>query len=210
MGIRTDVTELKRIEEALAGQSAILEAVLENLDQGVSMVDKDLNLLACNNSFFEILEFPTDRFGIGSNIAEFFRYNAERGEYGEGDIEQQVQERVDLAMKFEAHRFERSRGDGMVIEVRGIPVPTGGFVSTYTDITERKRAEEVLSDQLKFTEALVDTIPNPISVKSAERRYLTFNRAFEKAFGIRREDYIGKTVMALKHVPLAMRERLDR
>ena len=146
VGIRTDVTELKEAQEQLASQKAVLEATLENVDQGISMVDKDLNALAFNTRFLELLEFPTDRFHKGDHFEDFIRYNAERGDYGPGDVKEQIRERVDLARKFEPHKFERTRPDGTVIEVRGNPVPGGGFVTTYTDITERKRVEEALRD----------------------------------------------------------------
>ena len=155
----TDITERKKAEQEIATQRAVLEAVLENFDQGVSMFDESLTLVACNDRFNDILQLPAERFTIGTGMAEMFRYNAERGEYGDGDIEQQVQDRVDLASKFEAHQFERDRGDGMILEVRGIPIPNGGFVSTYTDITERKRAENILKESEQRLREIFDNSP---------------------------------------------------
>lgn len=129
----------------LANKTAILEATLNNVDQGISFADTDLNLVAFNQRFLELLEFPLDRFHPGDPFECFIRYNAERGEYGPGDVESQVKERVDLARHFKPHRFERERPDGTVIEIRGNALPDGqGFVTTYTDITKRKRAEQEL------------------------------------------------------------------
>ena len=105
--------------------------------------------------------------------------------------------------------LQRSSDDRWIL-VREHRTADGGYLGIRTDVTELKRAEEALSDQLKFTEALVDTIPNPISVKDTERRYLNFNRAYEEAFGIRREDYIGKTVMDREGIPLERRDRAYR
>jgi PAS domain S-box-containing protein len=79
-------------------------------------------------------------------MSDAFRFNAERGEYDGDDIEEQVQERVALASRFEPHAFERTRPDGTVLAIRGVPVQEGGFVSTYTDITERKHTEEALRE----------------------------------------------------------------
>ncbi|MCH7795171.1 MAG: PAS-domain containing protein, partial [Proteobacteria bacterium] len=139
--IVTDITERKRAEAALAEQRTILEATMENMDQGITMFDADLNLVALNSNFIKLLEFPPDRFKIGDPLADMFRFNAERGEFGPGDADEQVRERIELANKFVPHRFERVRPDGTVLEIRGNPVAAGGFVTTYTDITERKRAE---------------------------------------------------------------------
>ena len=142
-----DVTQRRQAEEDLARQKAILETTLESVDQGITMFDSKLDVIAYNAKFMDLLQFPRGRFPPGTPLAEFFRYNAERGEYGPGDPERQVQERIDLAKRFEPHHFERSRPDGMVLEVRGNPLPgKQGFVTTYTDITQRKRIETDLHE----------------------------------------------------------------
>ena len=143
-GVTLDVTALKRREKELAEQSVVLGAILENVDQGISLADADLNIVAFNRRFLELLEFPSERFRPGDAFEKFIRYNAERGEYGQGDVEKLVRERVELAKRFEPHCFERTRPDGIVIEIRGNPLPAGGFVTTYTDVTQRKRGEEEL------------------------------------------------------------------
>jgi len=141
VGIRTDITELKTREQELAQQSSILQLTLDNMVQGISMIDKSLALTAFNQRAVELLELPDELCVPGTSLEAIFRYNAERGEYGPGDVDQLVAERIALARKFEPHRFERARPDGTVIEVSGTPIPGGGFVTTYTDITESKRRE---------------------------------------------------------------------
>src|SRR6185503_18154216 len=128
----------------LAAQKAILETTLENMDQGITMIDKDLRAIAANRRFLELLDLPADLFVAGKfTLEQALRYNALRGEYGPGDPEEQVRTRLALARMFEAHSFERKRPNGTVISVRGRPLPDGnGFVTTYTDVTEQKRAEE--------------------------------------------------------------------
>ena len=129
----------------LAKKTAILEATLNNVHQGISFADSDLNFVAFNQRFLELLEFPLDRFKPGDPFEIFVRYNAERGEYGPGDVETLIKERVDLAKQFKPHHFERERPDGTIIEIHGNVLPNGqGFVTTYTDITDRKRAEQEL------------------------------------------------------------------
>ena len=84
---------------------------------------------------------------MGFSLEDAFRYNAERGEYGPGDVDAQVRERVEMAKKFEPHQFERIRPDGTVIDIRGNPISTGGFVTTYSDVTEKKKVAEDLAEK---------------------------------------------------------------
>lgn len=117
---------------------------LEYLAQGFSIFDRELRLVAWNRHFLDLLDFPAELGTFGRPLADFFRFNAERGDYGPGTIEDHVRTRIDLAMKAEPHCFERVRPNGTVIEIRGTPLPGGGFVTTYTDVTERKTWEASL------------------------------------------------------------------
>lgn len=134
----------KQTEKELTVQSTLLETTLESMDQGVSLVDSNLNVVVLNQRATELLQFPPGRFGAGTPLEDFFRFNAERGEYGPGDIEKLVHAQVETAKQFKPHCFERIRPDGIVIEVRGKPLPGGGFITLYTDITERYNAEQAL------------------------------------------------------------------
>lgn len=145
-GTATDITERVRAEEMLSRQTDAMQAVFDNMDEGVSLVDSSLRLRAWNHRFAELLEFPQDMCFRGATFESFVRYNAERGEYGDSDIDELVEARVALAGKFEAHTFERTREDGTIIEVRGTPIPGGGFVTIYADVTKRRQAEEQLRE----------------------------------------------------------------
>ncbi|MBI2306659.1 MAG: PAS-domain containing protein [Rhodocyclales bacterium] len=137
-----DVTERKRAEEALRLQNSRLNSVLAHFPGGVSVVDKDLRIVEWNEEFRRLLDFPRELFsGEPCAIADFLRYNALRGEYGDVDPDAYVAAAMDRVNQHVPHHFERTRPDGTVLEVRGTPLPDGGFVTSYTDITERKRAE---------------------------------------------------------------------
>ncbi len=175
-------------------ETGALQRVLDALDVGVSLVDARLDVVAFNARFLEILDFPPDRFRRGDGFEAFVRFNAERGEYGEGDVEAQVAERVALARRFEAHRFERTRPDGGVIEVEGRPLAGGGFVTTYTDITARRGAEA----ETERLAAIVESTDAAIYTQDADGRVTSWNAAAERLFGYSAGQMLGQTLERLE------------
>src|SRR5690606_33525283 len=117
-----------------------------NLSQAVSVVDRDLRLVAWNRRYQEMFDFPAGMLYVGRPVADLIRYNAERGELGPGDVEQQVAKRVEYLRQGSPHVFERVRPNGQVIEMRGQPLPGGGYVTTYSDVTAYKQAEQALRE----------------------------------------------------------------
>jgi len=185
VSIYTDVTELKTKQLEIEKQSTILKSTLENMGQGITMVDRDLNTMTLNQKFLELMEFPAEKFQQGFTMEQAFRFNAERGEYGPGDVEQQVRNRLELSRQFKPHRFERTRPDGRIIEIVGNPIEGGGMVATYTDITERQQAEDSLNAALAEFNAVLDNIDYGVLFMSAspELRARIANRAFRRIWG---------------------------
>lgn len=125
----------------------LLQDGLDRINQGFTVFDADLHLVAWNLAFFRELEFPLEMAKVGTPFEDFMRYNAKRGEYGPGDIEELVAVRVKAAREFKPHLIERVRPNGRIFEVRGEPLPDNGFVTLYTDITHRRHYEELIKQQ---------------------------------------------------------------
>lgn len=142
-----------------AGQEhALLRATLDHMSQGVAMYDADHKLVTWNERFVHYLDMPEEFLGTDRTFSDYIRYLGARGEFGDTDIEEALQKR--LAVLSTSHSFERVRPDGTVLEVRRDPVPGGGFIAIYTDITERK------TDELALRKAMEDA-ESASKVKSA-------------------------------------------
>ena len=132
-----------------------LQAGLDLIDQGFTLIDENLRLVAWNQAFLNLLGFPPDMGQVGIPFERFMRYNAERGEYGDGDIEGYVRERVEAAKAFKTHDIERTRPNGTVLHIRGVPVPGHGFVTLYSDITQQRQSENLIREQNALLESRV-------------------------------------------------------
>jgi Na+/proline symporter/signal transduction histidine kinase/ActR/RegA family two-component response regulator len=140
------VTLFDEASQKLRFNRELLEAMMANLPQGISVVDADMRLVAWNRRYVELLDYPPDLMRAGRPIADLMRYNAARGWYGPGDPEAHVAKRLAHMRAGSVHLSERRRSDGRVIEVRGQPLPDGGYLSTFNDVTTYKRVEEELRE----------------------------------------------------------------
>jgi two-component system, NtrC family, sensor kinase len=134
--------ENARLFEELRDRQAELRVTFDNMGDAVVMFDTGARLTAWNRNLQEMLELPETFLARRPSFAEYFRYLADRGEYVSADLEAQLSRAVEDTGR--ELRFERTRPDGRVLEVRRNPVPDGGFVLIYNDITERKRAEAAI------------------------------------------------------------------
>jgi len=134
--------ENARLFEELRERQAELRVTFDNMGDGVAMFGVDRQLVAWNRNLQEMLDLPEALLISHPSFAELFHYLAARGEFGSADVEAELSRSVEDTSR--EMRYERTRPDGRVVEVRRNRVPDGGFVLIYADITERKRAEEVI------------------------------------------------------------------
>ncbi len=126
--------------ENIVEENALLHAVIDNFPGGLSLVDKNLKLVFCNKTLRDMLDYPQSLFAFGTpSLEQLFRFNATRGEYGPGQIEDHVVARMELVRQRCAHTYQRVRPNGMVLEIRGVPLEGGGFMTTYLDITQSRQ-----------------------------------------------------------------------
>ena len=155
---------------------AVVRDILDHLPVGIAVFDQEFRLQAMNHLLVDMLDFPQSMFERGMpTLEDMTLFNALRGEYGPGDPQQQTLERMALARKGEAHRFQRARPNGLVFEIMGAPLPNGGFISIYTDITEHQQTKTALREQATYLSAVMDNLPQGITVFDEQLRLKCWN-----------------------------------
>ncbi|MCK9488212.1 MAG: hybrid sensor histidine kinase/response regulator [Xanthomonadales bacterium] len=165
---RRDAERLETVAElvgetsqALRFNQQLLEAALENMSQGISVVDQDLRLVAWNTRYAQMFGFPSALLRIGMPVADLVAWNARRGLVGAGDPDDHVARRLAHMRAGTRYVAERVFPGGIVVEIRGNPMPGGGFVATFTDVTQFRRAETELK-------RIAETLEQRVAERSAE------------------------------------------
>jgi two-component system, sensor histidine kinase and response regulator len=134
---------LRKSERRLTEKSQLLETTLEHMDQGIMVVDADRMVPLCNHRAIEIMELPEELMASHPRFDDVLAYQFREQEYGR---EKTLREIVKLGGAIDQPRVrERRRPNGRMIEFRNVPLPGGGAVRTFTDITDRKAAEEEIA-----------------------------------------------------------------
>lgn len=187
MQVEDVVRIVDEASEVLQFNRALLQGAIENITQGISVIDGSLRLVAWNRRYLELFDYPEGLIYVGRPIADLIRYNAERGLLGPGDVEEHVSKRLYWMRLGTPHTFERLFPNGRVIELIGNPMPGGGFVTSFTDITEFREAERALKEAnegleqrvaertqelSKLNQALVEAKAHAESANQSKTRFL--------------------------------------
>lgn len=131
------------VSQDLRFNQRLLEAALENMSQGISVVDAQLRLVAWNRRYVEMFGFPEALLRVGAPVSELAAWALARLPH-RGDTAQALERRLDFMRAGTPHLSERVFADGSIVEIRGNPMPGGGFVATFTEVTAFRRAEAAL------------------------------------------------------------------
>ncbi|WP_404380467.1 PAS-domain containing protein [Caenispirillum salinarum] len=151
-GVYTDATALRRREEQVVLEGRRLAAILDNMPQGIAVFDSDTRLVDHNRLFRRMLNLPPGLTRDGTDYAAIIRHLATAGVFGECDVESCVSEKTEALRLLTRDRAEWSMPDGTVLEVRRAAMPDGGALTTYIDVTSRKRNELILRDAKEAAE----------------------------------------------------------
>lgn len=181
LAIEDVVQIIDRSAQAVQFNRSLLQAALDHLSQGVSVVDSNLRLVAWNGRYLSLFDYPEGLIRVGTPVADLIRFNAELGRCGPGGVEMHVQKRLTHMRAGRPHVFLRTHRDDTVLEIHGNPMPGGGFVSTFNDITEFKHTEQALREANETLERRVGERTAALTRANASLRRENRERAHAEA-----------------------------
>ncbi|MCX7554921.1 PAS-domain containing protein [Marinicella sp. S1101] len=198
---------LDQTTQAIQFNRSLTEATLDNISQGVSVVDDNLRLIAWNKQYIELLEYPADFIKRGMPIEHVLRYNLKRGLMPAAESQQEIEKRLVLLRQRRSYQTERAFDNGRVLQIEGHPMPNGGYVTTYSDVTQYKAAQEKLIESQKQIQLYTDNSPAMLAYLSKQQRIMFVNKAYEQFMGRERTELVGSSLAELfDETELAKRE----
>jgi len=180
--VYTDITKVKedeiaRREQVLAEKNRILQSTLDNLPQGVSLVNANNEIEFWNQRFLELMGLPASQVKRGGDFVDLLK---DSEVHKEAEAFWALQAEDDLTIKI----FEKEKrlSNDVVLDLRSNMIPDGGYVNTYTDITERSRNAEALRESNTRIRLITNAMPALISYINGNLRYEFANKAFEEWF----------------------------
>ena len=107
----------------------------------------NLNLVAWNKQYLDIFNYPPGFIYSGCHVSNVIRFKLSNQKRYIHDIDAQVQKRLQFIRAGSKHKSERKLSNGKIINIEGNPIPGGGFVMIFSDITEYRRAEKYLKEE---------------------------------------------------------------
>lgn len=141
-----DATPQVMAQAAVAEKTEQLQAAFDTMPNGICLFDRDLRMVVHNGLYQRLWGYPDELLARRPTIPDLMRFCAERGDYGHVNIEDLIVEVVAALRRGDPVDLELPLRSGQVLAIRGNPMPAGGVVYTYADITARRRAEEELRD----------------------------------------------------------------
>ena len=169
LGVEDVVNIFEETTRTLQFNQDMLFASFESISSAISVVNADLKIVAWNKRYEQMFNYPEGMLCVGRQASDLIRYNAERGMLGAGEVEKQVQIRLGHLTAGKPYRVVRNQNQG-VIEIKGRPLPTGGYVTTYDDISEfintQNELEQRVSERTKEIENINRSLREEVNKRS--------------------------------------------
>ena len=178
LAVFRDITELRQREEALAAAKedvertrAVMQTILDNMNDGVILLDAGFNFVFGNQQFMQKLKVPAGVAVAGSTVENIIRYQAERGDFGPTeDVERTVKERRAIMLTPGGVRYERKTVSGRHIEFNYQPLASGGLLGVHRDITEIKEREEAVEQARSIMQSVLDNMSDGVTLFGSDYR----------------------------------------
>lgn len=190
VAIYTDITAIKVAEQRqrereLAVKDTLLQAIFHNISQGILVVDQNKSVISWNERLLEILNISNNELKTCRNIKDLVNIKAIRCLFVYYGFDPEH-------INSDTFCMEEVSDDGRILEIRLSPMPGGGMVATFTDITERKRSDWALRDSEHRIRVITDALPALIAYVDSDQRYRFTNRPYQQWFGRPRSEINGR------------------
>ena len=182
----------RRRREELNERNRWLDAAIDNMIQGLCMFDAQNRLMVWNERYRSMYNIDPTKIWRGCMVRDLLDARVAAGTFPldsagyQAKLHEALQQGKALTLNIEL-------ADGRIVHVVNRPTPSGGWVATHEDITERKTAERELENARAFLDTIIENVPSPIIVKSLpDKRYVLINRAAETHLGVKRDTMLGK------------------
>lgn len=197
-GILVDVTDAVEAEQAAQESSQFLRATLRSMDQGILMVGPDQVIRFHNQRTRDLLGLP-DRFPLdGICFADLLAFQENSGEFTNLSPEHRSQLPIDCH-EAEVRTYTRRRPNGVVLEIRTSPLPEGGFVRTYTDVSERHRRDAAMAESERRFRLLAESTTDTVIWCDLDSRRRYVSPAAKALLGYEPEDLVGTKPIEFVH-----------
>ncbi len=142
----------------------LLQSAIENISMGVSVIDEQQRIVAWNQRYLSLFDYPKGFVHVGRPIADLVRLNLIAANLSLEKIEAMIEERLQLMQDGTPHEYERDRPDGSILLIQGNPTPGGGFVTTFADITDLRKTTQALKETNTYLEKRVEDRTQELSV----------------------------------------------
>ena len=196
--------EMEHTYKLLNEQKRELDTVLDNILQGVVMLDADARILVCNKRYLEIYGLSPKVVKPGCTLKELIRHRVEIG-YFHGDVDNTVRNILATLAQRKPLTATTRLANGRIISVFTQPIAEGGgWIVTHQEVTEQRRAEQEADSMQRFLLSVIENVPSAVIVKSVrDLRYVLINKAGEKFYGLHRSAIIDRTAAELFPKPSA-------
>jgi PAS domain S-box-containing protein len=189
--------ETERVHKLLNKQKLQLDTILDNMVQGVVMLDAEATLVVCNNRYLEIYGLSPDVIKPGTTLQQLIQHRLDIGIL-KGDVDQTVQRIMASLAEGKSSTTTAKLSGGRVIAIFTQPMAEGGWVVTHQDVTEQHRIERDADRAQRFLLTVIENVPSIVIVKDArDLKYVLVNGAAEKFYGVSRSEIIGRTASDL-------------
>lgn len=191
-----DITRLRRSEREIASKSQMLQSTFDSIAQGIGVADREMRIVAWNDRLLGLFGLEPGDIHLGKPFAEIVRLVRARSESRPIDDAELAAEMAAMGEDPFAVREEHTPA-GRIVEVRRSPMPDGGMVATYLDVTERLQSERELADREMRLHTILSHIGDGVLTTNAMGRIESWNAAAERIFGYRAEEIMGQPFTCL-------------